>query len=149
MRTIADPAVLADLTARLERLTSEQARVWGSITSHQMAVHLADTHEAVLQRRAFTIPPRRPSRVVKVIALNLPLPWPRGIRSGADPGSKELAPGTFEADRQLVIATLVEVAGASAGALVTHHPIFGPMTRANWHRWAFLHVDHHLRQFAL
>jgi hypothetical protein len=29
----------------------------------------------------------------------------------------------------------------------TDHPIFGKMTEAQWMRWAYLHVDHHLRQF--
>ena len=24
-----------------------------------------------------------------------------------------------------------------------------PMTRAQWMRWAFMHTDHHLRQFGL
>jgi hypothetical protein len=28
------------------------------------------------------------------------------------------------------------------------HPIFGPMSRSAWLRWAYLHMDHHLRQFS-
>jgi len=27
------------------------------------------------------------------------------------------------------------------------HPALGSMTRADWHRWGYLHCDHHLRQF--
>jgi hypothetical protein len=27
------------------------------------------------------------------------------------------------------------------------HPIFGRMSEAAWMRWAYLHTDHHLRQF--
>ena len=27
------------------------------------------------------------------------------------------------------------------------HPIFGRMSPAAWLRWAYLHTDHHLRQF--
>jgi hypothetical protein len=29
------------------------------------------------------------------------------------------------------------------------HGAFGPMTPADWHRWAYRHTDHHLRQFGL
>jgi len=29
------------------------------------------------------------------------------------------------------------------------HPIFGPMSRPAWLRWAYLHADHHLRQFGV
>jgi hypothetical protein len=28
-----------------------------------------------------------------------------------------------------------------------HHPLFGPLTRAEWGRWGLRHADHHLRQF--
>lgn len=27
------------------------------------------------------------------------------------------------------------------------HPVFGAMTRTQWLRWGWLHMDHHLRQF--
>ena len=29
------------------------------------------------------------------------------------------------------------------------HPIFGRMSEAAWLRWAYLHLDHHLRQFGV
>ncbi len=29
------------------------------------------------------------------------------------------------------------------------HPVFGLMTRAQWGRWAYRHMDHHLRQFGV
>ena len=38
---------------------------------------------------------------------------------------------------------------ATPEALVDRHPVLGPMTRANWMRWAWLHTDHHLRQFGV
>jgi hypothetical protein len=119
------------------------------MNAHQMAVHLADVAEAVLRRREFGAPMRRPNLVVKVVALYLPLPWPRGIAGGIDPASWVLPPESFDADRVRAIGTLAEVAGAPAESLASRHPIFGPMTRGDWHRWAYLHVDHHLRQFGL
>jgi len=114
-----------------------------------MAAHLADVAEAVLKRRSFSAPTRRPSRVTRLLVLYLPIRWPRNIKTGADPASALLAPEAFEADRSRAITTLMELAKAPADALVSDHPIFGPMTRTDWHRWAFLHVDHHLRQFGL
>jgi Protein of unknown function (DUF1569) len=29
------------------------------------------------------------------------------------------------------------------------HPLFGRMSASSWMRWAYLHADHHLRQFGL
>ncbi len=149
MRTIADPVVLAPLTARLERLTPERPRVWGSMTAHQMAVHLANGAEAALGRQEFEVPPRRPRPVQKLLALYLPIPWPRGVKTGSDPAGRSLSADRFEADRRRAITTLDELARAPADRLTSPHPMFGLMTPAHWHRWAYLHVDHHLRQFGL
>jgi hypothetical protein len=124
MKTIADPRQLTALTRRLEALSATPSRVWGTMSAHQMVVHLGDGAEAVLGRRPFAAPRRRGSRALKWVALALPLPWPRGIRSGAEPASRVLSQEEFSADRDR-------------------------MSRADWRRWAFLHTDHHLRQFGL
>ena len=38
-------------------------------------------------------------------------------------------------------------AAATRGAPWPRHPIFGRMSQRAWLRWAYLHMDHHLRQF--
>jgi len=148
VKTIDDAAVLEDLARRLEHLTTTQSRVWGTMSAQQMLVHLGDGAEAALARRPFAAPDRQGSRVLKWIALTLPLPWPRDIRSGADPASREISTEAFSADRDRALRTLRELA-APESTLAERHPIFGPMSQSEWHRWAFLHTDHHLRQFGL
>lgn len=149
MKSIADPAVLAELTRRLEAVTPAHERHWGTISAHQMVVHLGDGADAVLKRTPFSAARKPPSRLMKWVALRGPLRWPRGIKSGAEPGARVLPAEAFPADRARALRTLRELADAPADALVAHHPIFGPMTAADWHRWAYLHTDHHLRQFGL
>jgi hypothetical protein len=149
MKTIAHQAVLTELIRRLDAITPAHERVWGSITAQQMLVHLGDGVDAVLKRHPFAASRKPPSRLLKWIALRSPLRWPRGIKSGAEPGAKLLAPEGFASDRDRARGTLRDLAEAAADAVVAQHPIFGPMTLADWHRWAFLHTDHHLRQFGL
>jgi len=149
MRYVSEPGVLAALTTRLERLTPDQPRRWGRMSPHQMAVHLALVAEAALGQHPFAIPDQRPRRVIKLVALYLPLPWPRNLVTGADPAGAELLPDRFMTDRERAVARLAELAAAESGKLAARHPVFGPMTHADWHRWAFLHTDHHLRQFGL
>jgi hypothetical protein len=149
MRTIGDAAVLAALASRLERVTATRSRAWGTMSAQQMLVHLGDGAEAALARRPFGAPARRPSRALKWVALHLPLRWPRGINAGADPASRALPAEGFSADRERALRTLRELAAAPEGALAERHPIFGPMSRVDWQRWALLHTDHHLRQFGV
>jgi len=38
------------------------------------------------------------------------------------------------------------VKGGAEGAA---HPLFGRLTTAEWGRWGYRHMDHHLRQFGV
>jgi hypothetical protein len=119
------------------------------MTPHQMLVHLAVTHDAVLGRASFGTPPRSANRIIKAIVLQLPVRWARNLKFGADPAGVVLDPTAFAVDRQRAAATLAELADAGPGRFSTPHPILGSMSRSEWHRWAYLHTDHHLRQFGL
>ncbi len=148
MKSVADPQVVAALRARLESVTPDRSRVWGTMSAQQMLVHLGDGAQAALGNKPFSAPARKPSKLLKWVALRAPLRWPRGVKSGAEPARVEVSAVTFEKDRQRAIDGLAALAAPDA-ATVSTHPIFGPMDRTDWQRWAYLHTDHHLRQFGV
>jgi hypothetical protein len=86
--------------------------------------------------------------LVKWFALYLP--WPRGVL----PTSPEL-----DALRQAPPATAFAADVAELRDRITRagerparrpaHPVFGTMSEDDWLRWAYRHVDHHLRQFGI
>jgi hypothetical protein len=45
------------------------------------------------------------------------------------------------------IASLKGLAVVAPSTLGAQHFMFGPMSAQDWHRWAYRHVSHHLRQF--
>lgn len=149
MKNLADDAVLNDLVARLQRLTPAHAAAWGTMNGQQMARHLGDASEAVLKRRPFASRSRQPSPLRKFLLLHVLRQMPRGIKAGADPAGAAVDPADFATDLGRAVALLQELAAAAPGALVEAHPVLGPMSRANWMRWAYLHTDHHLRQFGV
>jgi len=118
-----------------------------------MLCHLGDAHESVLGTRIPPGPTRSgtPRRFVKWVALSAPLPWPKGAetRPGVDPHVAGTRPGDFEQDRQRVIESLEALAAATPATLIPRHSLFGRMSASDWHRWAYKHVTHHLRQFGL
>jgi DinB superfamily len=151
MPTIADPRTLADLVARLERLPADAPRRWGTMTAGEMLCHLGDAHESVLGVRVAPGPaPSGVSRpMLKWYALRSPMPWPKGVttRPGVNPKLEGTRPGEFERDRARAIASLRALATATPATLGRPHFAFGPMSASDWHRWAYKHVIHHLRQF--
>jgi hypothetical protein len=153
MPTIADRDTLNGLVERLRLLRSDSPRLWGTLTAGEMLCHLGDAHESVLGIR---IPPNSPRPgpprpVLKWMALHSPIPWPKGAqtRPGVDPRLYGTRPGEFEQDRQRTIASLERLAAADPSSLAAGHFRFGPMSTSDWHRWAYRHVAHHLRQFGV
>ena len=115
-----------------------------------MALHLGDATAAVLKQRAFSARPRGgPAGLRRFMLLYLLPRMPRGIKTGANPAAVVVEPAAFAEDLERAVILLQQLATAAPDTLADRHPILGPMTRAHWMRWEFLHTDHHLRQFGL
>jgi hypothetical protein len=150
MKTLARQRDKAELVARLRRLRPDSVRRWGRMSVHQMICHLCDgfrmgTGEKPV--RSVAGPLRR--TMVKWFALYVPMPWPPGIRTRPEIDQKLLGtrPVDFAADVAKLEALLELVTAQPRNFEWQSHPIFGSMSEADWLRWGYLHVDHHLRQF--
>lgn len=150
MKTLARQADKAEILQRLRRLRPESGRRWGRMSAHQMVCHLSDSFLMATGQKPVshaTSPFRQ--TIGKWLALYLPLRWPAGIltRPELDQETQGTKGTTFPADVARLEA-LVERATTQSWSIDWQvHPIFGPMSRAAWLRWGYLHVDHHLRQF--
>ena len=150
MKTLAHPGDTAELHERLQKLGPESTARWGRMSAHQMVCHLGDCFLMALREKAVS-PANRlvPQRVLKWIALYAPLRWPRGIRTRPeiDQQGGGTRPSEFTADLARVRGLLDAMTERRSGLHGHPHPSFGFMTEADWLRWGYLHVDHHLRQF--
>ena len=125
-------------------------RRWGKMSAHQMICHLADSCRiATGEKVASDAGGLLQRTVVKWIALYVPLRWPPGIptRPEVDQQVGGTRPGEFASDVGKLEALLELIATREKGGDCPVHPIFGRMSQADWLRWAYLHTDHHLRQF--
>jgi hypothetical protein len=87
--------------------------------------------------------------LLKWMALHGPGQWPHGIktRPEVDPQAAGTRPVDFARDRERLEQDMEGFARPDQDFARFRHPIFGRMSRADWWRWGWLHVDHHLRQF--
>jgi hypothetical protein len=92
-----------------------------------------------------------PKPVLKWVALYLPLRWPAGIETvpEIDQQIGGTSPADFMADVAELESLLTVIATRGSAAPWPTHPFFGRMSHADWLRWGYLHLDHHLRQFGL
>jgi hypothetical protein len=151
MKTFAREPDRAGILRRLAALRPDSPRRWGTMRVDQMVRHCADAcrmaHGELSPREA----PASWSRpVIKAIALYAPLPWPRGIPTVPELDQAAVTAPTsmaFAAEVAALAALLERITARGAGHAWPRHPILGPMSERAWLRWAWLHMDHHLRQF--
>jgi hypothetical protein len=152
MKTIAHDGDRAELIERLGHLRPDSPNRWGRMSAPQMVCHLNDSMRMALGTVAVSDASSLFGRtVMRWLALHVPLSWPAGImtRPELDQTIGGTRPGDFARDLAECRARLGELAEQSGREDWPPHPIFGPVSEAAWFRWAYLHTDHHLRQFGV
>jgi hypothetical protein len=158
MRTLARPRDREAILARLHALRPDARPRWGRMSAHQMVCHLADSVRMLRgETRATSTLRLRPRILVKWIALYLPVPWPGGLPTSPEIDQERggTPPKTFDADLrelEMLVSGVVSTTDATEPAAQRArppHPVFGRLSDADWLRWAYRHMDHHLRQFGL
>jgi len=149
MKTLANAQDRQQILDRIKSLRSDNRARWGKMSCHQMVCHLADCFRLTSGERAATSVDTLLTRTVfKWIALDVPIPWPHGYKTRPefDQEIGGTAPRVFENDLQ-DLQTLFGRFMEAGPKLAWKHPSFGPMSQRDSMRWAYLHIDHHLRQF--
>ena len=154
-QNLANPADKQQIVERLAKIQSSSPRLWGKMTASQMICHLADSFRVTMGEKPWetarisVTPIPMPAWVVKWVALNLPMRWPHSTPTRPEVDSERggTPPGAFEGDVRDLLRLLDRFTRKPQEFALRAHPIFGAMTEAEWMRWGYLHMDHHLRQF--
>jgi Protein of unknown function (DUF1569) len=150
MKTLARRRDRDELLRRLRTVRPDSARRWGRMSAHQMICHLCDACRMAIGQQMVTPSTSRLKRTAgRLVALYLPVRWPREIATSPelDQSCGGTRPGAFDADVEDLIARMEAMAAEPQVLEGQVHPVFGRLSRAAWLRWAYLHADHHLRQF--
>ncbi len=150
MKTLTNAEDKAEIVRRLGAVGPESRRRWGKMTVGEMICHLRDAFRvAMREREAKSISTRFKRSVMKWAALELPIQWPHGVSTvgECEAGRGGTPPAEIESDLRELTKLLERFTRLPRGFEYPDHPIFGKLSHAEWQRWGYLHVDHHLRQF--
>jgi uncharacterized protein with PQ loop repeat len=151
-RTLADADCKTEILARVKRLRSDSVRRWGRMNAHQMLCHLIDCNRMALGELVVAAEKTRlPRAFVKWVSLYTPVPWPAGLPTNPelDQDVGGMRPSDFAGDAAALEATVERLTSRKGRGDWPQHPDFGAMSEGDWLRWAYLHMNHHLRQFGL
>jgi hypothetical protein len=149
MKTLLNTRDRNEVLERLGRLRVDSPRRWGKMSAQQMVCHLSDSFRISLGEKFARPGDTLASRsLLKWAALWLPVRWPHGFptRPEVDQQQGGTSPTEFAADLarlRILFERFCE------GGNFAAHPMFGTLSDGERMRHAYLHMDHHLRQFGV
>lgn len=152
MKTLANPDDLKEIIGRIRRLSPQSVRQWGKMSPGEMVCHLIDVfHVALGEKKVAPVSMPLGHSVMKWFVLYAPVHWPKNVPTGkpTDPQAGGMKPGDFSADVDELERTCHRFVLSKKQNARLEHPFFGALSDREWLRWAYLHQDHHLRQFGL
>jgi hypothetical protein len=148
MRTLLNIRDRGEVLDRLANVRSDAQPRWGTMSAHQMICHLSDSLRAALKERYISPSTNLFKRtILKPLALWVPVPWPHGFKTRPEMDQQQggTRPVDFTSDLE-ELRGLFERFCTWEGEFAPH-AMFGEMSKAERMRHAYLHFDHHLRQF--
>jgi hypothetical protein len=148
MQSLFDPAAHADIERRVALINADSPALWGKFSPQGMLAHLAHSARMALGDLHVPLIPR-PTVVRKLIKFMLfyVVPFPKGAPTARELLTRDDTP--LEPLRDEVIALMRRIVNGPRVGMGPAHPLFGPLSYADWARLAWLHTDHHLRQFGV
>jgi hypothetical protein len=148
VKTLSNARDRNEVLTRLAKVGPDTQHRWGTMSAHQMICHLSDSFRASSGEKYISPSNTLFTRtVIKWVALWAPLPWPHGIKTRPEMDQRLTGtpPAEFASDLE-TLRILFERFCGSEGEFAPH-PMLGQMSRTERMRHAYLHMDHHLRQF--
>jgi Protein of unknown function (DUF1569) len=150
MKSLRNPVDKEEILRRLDIIQPTSQRRWGSMSAHNMICHLSDGFRLYMgERPAKPVPTPAPRVLLKWAALWAPIPWPHGFKTAPelDQQGGGTPPAEFSVDKKELRGLIERFTHQPADFAWKPHPQFASMTEREWMRLAYLHSDHHLRQF--
>lgn len=144
-----EPQAVERVMARIQKLSPNSKGHWGKMNVTEMLMHCSLALSFVIQDRSPYTKPTLKNCLVKFIVLNVLSVFPRNHRS---PGRVQTVGKThvdeFETQKGYFIKTLEEFY-RHKDPLTSIHPSMGFLSVDEWGKVAWMHMDHHLRQFGV
>ena len=146
VKDLFEPEVKQAIIDRINKLTPTTQRQWGKMDVAQMLAHcqmpLGVATGKHKLKGGFLL--RLIGPLFKGVIINNK-PFKKNL--GTDKSFKMTTPKEFEKEKQSLIQM---INGFSATTMSNEpHPIFGKMTKEEWSKGTWKHLDHHLQQFGV
>ncbi|WP_448699386.1 DUF1569 domain-containing protein [Mucilaginibacter sp. AW1-3] len=148
-KTLFDTKAVEELINRVNKLQADSQARWGSMTVTEMLLHctLADTF--ILEDESEYQSPTLKNRLFKFIGIHVIPRFPRNRKGPARLNAKgKVDQQQFDVQKVAFINTLQRFP-VHQKSITSIHPGMGYLQPKEWGIVAWMHMDHHLRQFGV
>ena len=146
VKSLFDTTVRQDIISRINQLTPQSQRQWGKMDPAQMLAHLQMPIGVGIGAHKFprTFIGRIFGPFAKKMLYN-DKPFSRNLPTDSSFIMKD--PRDFEIEKQQLISMIYQF--NENNIVDTPHPFFGKLTKEQWAKGTWKHLDHHLQQFGV
>ncbi len=150
MISLLDGNTKESIIQRVNSLKVHDNSFWGVMNAEEMVCHISDQLRVAAGEKSVAFTGNKmTTTIVKWLMLTiLPIPKAR-IQTSRElkQGIAGTRPQSFESDKATFISLLKNFEKPFETNPFPIHPAFGEMSKWQWARLTYLHIDHHLRQF--
>jgi hypothetical protein len=147
IKNLFEPVVKKEITDRIQKLNAQSERVWGKMDVAQMLAHVQ-----IPMGVAFGTSTVKGNWLMKLILpffkneLYNEKPWKQGLPTDKTfimtGQSKD-----FENEKNQLLDKINRF--SESNMINEKHPVFGKLTKEQWSKATWKHIDHHLKQFGV
>jgi len=147
VKNLFDPVVKQDIIARINKLTPQSQRLWGKMNVSQMLAHL----QPAIKIAYGTHKPKGHFFFKLILPFFKSTLWDdKPYKKGLPTDKTFIMTGSekdFEKEKAAVLELIHQFSEPNLKG--ERHPVFGKITKENWSKAIWKHIDHHLQQFGV
>lgn len=141
--------VADDIISRALQLEKTHKAQWGKMNATEMLLHCNRANTQLLTANQPYQPPTLKEYMVRFLALYVAPRFPKNRKGAAINDTLGAAHDVHFDEQKSEFVRIVFKLAQPGNQFRLLHPSFGYLTTKQWGRAAWLHLDHHLRQFGV
>ena len=147
MKSFFEEGVYDEISLRLNKLNKDASATWGKMNAGQMLNHCQMPLNIILEKKDYGVKPNWLINLLFKKSMYSDKLWKKNLPTAKGFAIKDEK--DFETEKKAITDLINELNTQRNRNDWKPHPAFGAMTKEQWGKMQYKHLDHHFRQFGV
>jgi len=147
MKSFFEEGVYNEISLRLSKLNKDTSATWGKMNAGQMLNHCQMPLNIILEKKDYGVKPNWLINLLFKKSMYSDKLWKKNLPTAKGFAIKDEK--DFETEKKAITDLINELNAQRNRNDWKPHPAFGAMTKEQWGKMQYKHLDHHFRQFGV